>query len=90
MANWRVGPRLSLTAVLLYVGAWVDGNRDFSIPRLMASPYASVNLAGAYDLGHGLTLFARVDNLLDRHYESPIGFDKPGIAAYGGVRATLP
>jgi vitamin B12 transporter len=88
-ATWRAAPRLRLTASLLYVGAWVDGNRDFSIPRLMASPYATVNLAGDYDLGHGLTLFARINNLLDRRYEEPVGFDKPGFGAYGGVRISL-
>jgi vitamin B12 transporter len=88
-AAWRASPRLRLTASLLYVGAWVDGNRDFSIPRLMASPYATVNLAGDYELGHGLTLFARINNLLDRRYEEPVGFDKPGFGAYGGVRVSL-
>jgi vitamin B12 transporter len=88
-AQWSATRRLRLTASMLYVGAWVDGNRDFSIPRLTASPYATVNVAGDYDLGHGLTLFARVDNLLDRRYEEPVGFDKPGIGAYGGLRVAL-
>jgi vitamin B12 transporter len=68
------------------VGAWIDGNRDFSMSRLPASPYATLNVAGSYDLGRGVTLFARVDNLLDRRYEDPVGFDKPGIGAYAGVR----
>jgi hypothetical protein len=27
--------------------------------------------------------------LLDRRYENPVGFDKPGIGAYGGVRVAL-
>ena len=89
-ATWRPGARLTLTSSLLYVGAWVDGNRDFSIPRLMASPYATANVAAAFDLGHGLTLFARVDNLLDRHYQSPVGFDQPGLGAYAGIQATAP
>jgi len=55
----------------------------------MSSPYATVNIAGAYDIGHGITVFARVDNLLNRQYESPPGFDKPGIGAFGGVRLNL-
>jgi vitamin B12 transporter len=55
----------------------------------MAGPYATVNLSGDYDLGHGVTLFARVDNLLNRRYEDPVGFDKPGIGAYGGLRLAL-
>ncbi|HEY1448471.1 MAG TPA: TonB-dependent receptor, partial [Caulobacteraceae bacterium] len=88
-ATWQATRRLRLAASLVYVGAWVDGNRDFSIERLTTSPYATVDLAGDYDLGHGLTLFARIDNLLDRHYENPVGFDKPGIGAFGGVRLAL-
>ena len=56
----------------------------------MASPYATVNLSGCYDLGRGVTLFARVDNALDRHYQNPVGFDKPGIGAFGGVKLAFP
>lgn len=89
-ATWRPLDRLTLTASVLYVGAWVDGNRDFSIPRLMASPYATANLAAAWDLGRGITLFARIDNLLDRRFQDPVGFDRPGIGAFGGVKVSLP
>jgi vitamin B12 transporter len=87
--TWQASRRLRVATSLVYVGAWVDGNRDFSIPRLTASPCATVGVSGDYDLGHGLALFARIDNLLDRRYEDPIGFDKPGIGAYGGVRLAL-
>jgi vitamin B12 transporter len=89
-ATWRATDRLSVTGSVLYVGGWVDGNRDFSIQRLNASPHATVNIAGSYDLPHGVTLFARVNNLLDRHYQDPVGFDRPGIGAFGGVKVTLP
>ncbi len=87
-ADWRPVPRLRLAASLVYVGAWVDFDRSGSA-ELMASPYATVNLSGDYGLGHGVTLFARVDNLFDRRYEDPVGFDKPGIGAYGGLRLSL-
>jgi vitamin B12 transporter len=87
-ADWRATHRLRLAASLVYVGAWLDYDRSGSY-ELMASPYATVNLAADYDLGHGLTLFARIDNLLDRHYEDPVGFDKPGIGAFGGIRVAL-
>jgi vitamin B12 transporter len=87
-ADWRPMHRLRLAASLVYVGAWLDFDRSGSF-ELMASPYATVNLSGDYDLGHGLTLFARIDNLLDRRYENPVGFDKPGIGAFGGVKLTL-
>ena len=88
-ATWRANDRFSLSASALYVGARIDGNRDFSIPRLTASPYATFNLAGSYDLGRGVTLFGRIDNLLNRRYQDPVGFDKPGIGAFAGVRVNL-
>jgi vitamin B12 transporter len=33
-------------------------------------------------------VFGRINNLLDRHYESPVGFDQPGFGAYAGIRVT--
>lgn len=86
---WQATRRLQLSATWLYKGGWVDGSRDFSVPRLWASPYAVVNLAGAYDLGHGVSLFARIDNLANRHYEEPVGYDRPGIGVFGGVKVDL-
>jgi vitamin B12 transporter len=87
--TWRPTDRLQLSATLLYKGGWVDGSRDFSVPRLMASPYATANVSGSYQIGPGVSLFARVDNLLNRHYQDPVGFAKPGIGAFGGVTVDL-
>ncbi len=89
-ADWRPANRLSLSATALYTGARIDGNRDFSIPRLIAGSYLTVNLAGSYDLGRGLAVFARIDNLLDRHDQDPVGFQKPGLGVFGGVKVSLP
>jgi vitamin B12 transporter len=85
-ANWRPIARLSLSSTLLYVGTWVDGNRSFSIPRLNADAYYIVNVAAEYDAGKGITLFARADNLFDRRYEDPVGFQRPGFGLFAGVR----
>lgn len=84
--SWDVTDVARVSATILYVGARVDGNRDFSIPRLKAGGYTVVNLAGSYDLGNGLTAFARIDNLLDRSYQDPTGFLRPGLSAFGGIK----
>jgi vitamin B12 transporter len=84
--SWDVTQAAKVSATVLYVGARVDGNRDFSIPRLKASAYTVVNLAGTYDLGNGLTAFARIDNLFDRRYQDPTGFLRPGLSAFGGIK----
>jgi vitamin B12 transporter len=84
--SWLPIDRLSLSATLLYVGSQVDGNRSFSVQRLNTDPYFVVNVAADYDLGHGFTVFARIDNLLDERYENPTGFQRPGFGVFGGVR----
>jgi vitamin B12 transporter len=84
---WQATSRLSLNATLLSVGSWVDGNRDFSIPRLNAPGYTTVDLAAGYDLTSHLNVYARISNLLDRHYENPIGFMQPSIGAFAGIKA---
>jgi vitamin B12 transporter len=64
----------------------VDGNRSFSIQRLNTDPYFVVNLAAEYNVNKNVNLFARIDNLLDRRYESPTGFQRPGFGVFGGVQ----
>jgi vitamin B12 transporter len=88
-AVWRPTEKLTLSATGLYVGARVDGNRDFSIPRLTAGPYAVFGVAGEYAVTKTLTAFARIDNLADRRYEDPTGFQRPGIGAFGGLKLSV-
>lgn len=87
--TWLPTNRLSFSATMLYVGSQVDGNRSFSIQRLDADPYFLVNLAADYDLGKGVTLFTRIDNLFDRRYESPTGFQRPGFGVFAGIRVNF-
>jgi vitamin B12 transporter len=73
----------------LFVGPQIDGNRDFSIPRLKMPAYTVVNFAASYRLSDSFTLFGRLDNAFDANYQSPDGFLRPGIGAYAGVKASL-
>jgi vitamin B12 transporter len=86
-ARWRPIPKLSLEADVLTVSPWVDGNRDFSDPRLPAPGYTTVNVAANYELTHALTLYGRVNNLFDAQYQDPYGFLRPGVGFFGGVKA---
>jgi vitamin B12 transporter len=88
-AGYQATDALNLSATLLYVGPRVDGNRDFSVPREKGDGYFLINLASSYDLGNGVTFFARIENLLDREYEDPNGFLRPGFGAFAGVRVAL-
>jgi vitamin B12 transporter len=88
-ARWQAMDALSLDARLLYVGSWIDGSRDFSVPRLNAHPYWTANLAASYALTENLTVTARASNLFDKAYEDPVGFLQPGRAFYAGLKANL-
>jgi vitamin B12 transporter len=88
-ARWQATSRLSLDTDLISVGSWIDGSRDFSVPRLQAPGYTTVNFAANYDLTSRLTFYGRVTNLADERYEDPDGFLRPGRGFFIGVRAKL-
>jgi vitamin B12 transporter len=86
-ATWQTTSALSFNTDVLYVGNWIDVNRDFTIPRLNAPGFITVNVAGKYDVTRQWSVYARINNLLDRRYEEPIGFLQPTIGLYAGVKA---
>jgi len=88
-ATWAPMEKLTLSATLIHVGPWVDGNRDFSVPRLKAKGATLVNLAAEYKATDKVTVFGRIDNLFDKRWENPVGFLVPGFGAFGGVRVAF-
>jgi vitamin B12 transporter len=85
-ATLQATPSLLLSATLVSVGPWKDVNRAGSLTNLPASGYTLVNLAGAYDFGRGASAFARIDNLFNCRYQNPLGFQRPGLGVFGGVK----
>jgi vitamin B12 transporter len=88
-AAWKPNDAATLSATLLYVGPWADISRSGAVTGLRSGGYTLVNLAGSYDLGHGITAFARINNLLDRRYQEPIGFLHQGLGVFGGIRVAF-
>ena len=86
---WQATNAFSLSATVLYVGSRVDGNRDFSVQRLEADDYITVNLAGSYAISETVTAFARIENLFDQQYEDPTGFLRPGFGIFAGLRVAF-
>jgi len=84
--EWNPIDQLLLSATWLRVSSWIDGNRDFSIPRLTAPGYTIVNLAANYTINPYTAVFARIANLLNERYQNPTGFDRPGFGIFGGIR----
>ncbi len=86
--SWRPTGVWLVNLNVLWVGSWADGTRTTFSP-VEAPGYTTVNLAVTYDLNRHLSLFGRINNLLDRHYEDPSGFLQPPIGAFVGLRANL-
>lgn len=85
-ARWQPTRRLSLDLNLLSVSLWIDGNRQFTILRLTAPGYTTVDLAAGYDVTDEVTVYGRITNLADARYENPTGFLHPGRGVFAGVR----
>ncbi len=70
------------------VGRLVDRrHRQFTVARLTAPGYTTVDLAAGYDLTPQVTIYGRITNLADERYENPVGFQHPGRGVFAGVKA---
>lgn len=80
--------RASLSADLRYVAGnydnqfWSGGTSRAKLPN-----FATVNLAGTYDLTENLQIFGRVDNLLDKDYAESWAYPAQGRTGAVGLRA---
>ncbi|MGA0607307.1 TonB-dependent receptor plug domain-containing protein [Phenylobacterium sp. VNQ135] len=88
-ADWAVTDALTVSATVIHVGSWIDGDRSFTVPRLKAPDYTVAHLAAQYRLSERLTVFGRIENLTDERYENPVGFERPGRGAFAGVRVNF-
>jgi len=88
-ASWTPWQPLTLSGEILYTSTWLDSTRDNpTIFTAQAAPYTLVNLDGEYRVTSNATFFGRINNLLDRHYQEPLGFLQPGLTAIAGIRVS--
>jgi vitamin B12 transporter len=84
-AQWR---RVGVTIGGYFTGVRTDS--DFLGLGLTRNPgYARFDVAGRYDLGHGVLLYARAQNLFDKQYQDALGYPALGRDARVGVRYTF-
>jgi vitamin B12 transporter len=86
--DWQAMPDLDLNATLLVTGPQWDIGRESGITEKIGG-YTVLNLAASYRLTETWSLFGRVENATDTNYQSPDGFLRPGIGAFGGIKASL-
>jgi vitamin B12 transporter len=85
-AAWLPIDPLTLSATVLNVSDWLDVTRDGSASGIVAPGHTIVNLRGDYAISDQVKVFARVDNLFNRHYHNPTGFLAPRLGVFGGIR----
>ena len=86
-ARWQAMEKLSLDLNLVSISSFIDGNREFTIPRLTAPGYTTVDIAANYDVTSHLTIYGRITNLFDADYQDPVGFLRPPRGFFVGAKA---
>jgi vitamin B12 transporter len=87
-ADWQALSDLALTADLLVTGPRPDVGRESFAPEKLPS-FTTLNVAASYRFSEQFTLFGRIENAFDTRYQDPDGFMRPGIGAYGGIKASF-
>ena len=79
--QWTVFPKFDANFIVQYVGPRMDWGND------KLKEYTVANVVLNYEVTKQVTLFADLQNVLNKEYEEVRGSGEPGFAAYGGVRA---
>jgi vitamin B12 transporter len=76
------------TLTIFYVGERADID-PITFATVTADDYVVVNLPVSFKLRDDMEIFGRIENLFDRDYQEVLGFNAPGISAYGGVKISF-
>ncbi len=90
--NYRFGEgRGNVNLGTIVNGRQLDNEFVFSTQadRVTLDGFVLVNLAASWAASEHLTVYARIDNLLDEQYEELFSFRSPGRTGYLGVRLNL-
>ena len=91
-------PKHSATALINYLGSRWGGNLAGSFVGRRpdtdflgygvdhAAGYVRVDLGGWYAIASRVTVYANLENALDRHYEEVVGYPALGISFRAGMR----
>ena len=81
--RWNVPLTTSVT--LRYAGpSYDDAANDIKL-----GGYVLADVRASYALGHSLEIYARVENVTGKHYETEYQYGTLGRSAYAGVRASF-
>ena len=89
MLDFRAEARPLSNATLSLGIRYVGRSKDidyFTGARTTLPGYTVVDLAANYQLNRYFKLFARIDNLFDRKYQNPDGYQHEGFNFFAGLR----
>ncbi|HJQ56254.1 MAG TPA: TonB-dependent receptor [Vineibacter sp.] len=89
-ARWTPLPGWTIGAELAHRSGRTD--RDFSqfpSPVTHLEAYRTVRVTTSYEVSDGVRVFGRIENLTNKRYDEPLGFQTPRLSAYVGVRLSL-
>jgi vitamin B12 transporter len=86
---WRMGLQTGLS--ITHVGSSFDQDFDSSFNTvLIRTPgYVLVDLRASLPITNAVSVYARIENLLNEKYEVIFNYGTPGRAAYAGVRLSF-
>jgi vitamin B12 transporter len=74
IGTWRVGAQWA------YVGSRPD------VGDVTLGSYSLIDLLAQWDVGHGVQIFGRVENLLDKKYQTAYGYNQASLGGFIGLR----
>lgn len=88
--TWSPTNEFSVGASVTHEGSRVDQYDTSTAPpsAFLDKPYTVANLFGQYRLTGNFSVYGRVENLFDAHYEPELGYGADGRSFFGGVRVT--
>ncbi len=79
--HWVIFPRFETDLIVRYTGPRMDSGQN------KLKQYTLTDVTFNYELNRTFTIFARIENLFNIHYQEVRLIGEPGINAYGGIRA---
>lgn len=71
---------------------WIGKRQDIdplTFRVIQAKPYGLINLKAQKKLSESLNTFGRIENLLNKKIQNPIGYRQAGISIFLGIEATI-
>jgi vitamin B12 transporter len=87
-ANYQYCPQGDVTLTVNYVSSRADID-PVTFNQIRLGGYTLVNLATSYKVTNNFELTARIDNLLNQHYEDVAGYGTADISFYGGFKLSF-